>query len=651
MALLASFLGPSPETSSEGALAPALGLFVGSQAPADVLALGRQLDVSPTIDTVYAGGSDYNSYTPPSGIPAGMTLMLGVGALTPAQATSIGDNLVAAGQSHAIIRVMWEQNQDVNGWFQGWNQLTFPTAASYIAEFQSVVTTMRAVPGQAFSFMWNPNGGTGSEAGGRTWQDTWPGASFVNIVGVDQYDYAGYAANIQAVVSFAQSQGLPVAIPEWGLNGTDDPAYINGVAGIVNNPANDVVVQAYFSFPGSIDSDITQFPQSQAAYAADFQGSDGTIPAPTTLPTTVPPTTVPTPTTTTPTTVPTPTTTTPTTVPTPTTTTPTTVPTPTTTTPTTIPSPTTVPTTTPPTTVPVTTPTTTTPVPTSTSLLVAADPSTSDQKFIASVAPIPDGGTVGFSINGQMIGSQPLSDGTATLESAVPVGDQDVTAAFSGDTGFAPSGTSMVLTVTQAPTALQVSPPEEPSGGGEVTLHATLSSEGIPVANGVVWFAADGNELCQGISDQSGQVSCVASNWNGAAGASPTGVSATFEGDPTHLPVVAHVTATQQGGSRTPGHRHRAGIGYVHGGGSTQRPSTPQGSADSSPGPTVPTQPNADTSSGSVRASGVSLAAAHDQAASWPKLAPLAGVIAFGVTAYLVSGWWRRRRRSAGSLP
>ncbi len=228
--------------------------------------------MSPTIDTVYAGGSDYNSYSPPSGIPAGMTLMLGVGALTPAEAASIGDNLVAAGQSHAIIRVMWEQNQDVDGWFQGWNQLTYSTASSYIAEFQSVVTNMRAVAGEAFSFMWNPNGGTGSEASGRSWQDTWPGSAYVNIVGVDQYDYSGYAANIQSVVSFAQSQGLPVAIPEWGLNGSDDPSYINGVAAIVNNPANNVILQAYFSYPGSIDSDITQFPQSQTAFQADFQG-------------------------------------------------------------------------------------------------------------------------------------------------------------------------------------------------------------------------------------------------------------------------------------------------------------------------------------------------------------------------------------------
>ena len=268
-------------SGSNGASSVPAGLFVSSQAPSDVLALGQSLGVTPTIMTVYADGSCYCTYSsPPS---TSMTLMLGVGALTTSEATSIGQSLVQAGQSDAIIRVMWEQNQDLSGWFQDWNQLSL-TAAQYISTFQNIVTTMRGVPGQAFRFMWNPNGGTGNEAAGRTWNDTWPGASYVNYVGVDQYDYAGYTANIQAVFSFAQSQGLPAAIPEWGLNGSDDPSYINGVASLVNNPANNVALQAYFSYDGGsggIDSDITQFPQSQAAYTVDFGGSSASL-APTT---------------------------------------------------------------------------------------------------------------------------------------------------------------------------------------------------------------------------------------------------------------------------------------------------------------------------------------------------------------------------------
>ena len=220
--------------------------------------------------TVYADGSCYCTYANPP--VTSMTLMLGVGALTTSEATSIAASLVAVGQSHAIIRIMWEQNQDVNGWFTDWSQLSL-TSYQYIATFQNIVTTMRAVPGAAFRFMWNPNGGSGNEASGRTWNDTWPGTGYVNYVGVDQYDYSGYSTNIQTVVAFAQSQGLPAAIPEWGLNGSDDTSYMSTMIGLIQNPANDIGLQAYFSYDGSPNSDITQFPHAEALYTSAFSGS------------------------------------------------------------------------------------------------------------------------------------------------------------------------------------------------------------------------------------------------------------------------------------------------------------------------------------------------------------------------------------------
>jgi hypothetical protein len=627
MAATASLLDSTPQSSSDGALEPALGLFVGSQAPADVLALGKQLDVSPTIDTVYAGGSDYNSYSPPSGIPAGMTLMLGVGALTPSQATSIGDNLVAGGQSHAIIRVMWEQNQDEDGWFQGWNQLTYPTASSYIAEFQSIVTTMRAVPGQAFSFMWNPNGGTGSEASGRTWQDTWPGSSYVNIVGVDQYDYSGYAANIGAVVSFAKSQGLPVAIPEWGLNGSDDPSYINGVAAIVNNPANDVLLQAYFSYPGSIDSDITQFPQSEAAYEADFQGAATSIPAPTTTTTTT--TTGPAPTTTT-------------TGPAPTTTTTGPAPTTTTTTSTTDPSPTT------------TLPAESDLVPTVTALQIVPDPGTSGEEITASVTPVPDGGTVRFSVDRQVIGSQPVStsDGTASVEFTMPVGTHSIGARFSGDAGFGPSRGRLRYAVNQAPTSLVVASPAQVADSSEFVLQATLTSEGAPVSDGVVWFAADGNELCQGTTDASGQISCNAEGQSSSPAVSSTDLTATFEGDSAHLPVVAHVTAAPSTHVPSGAHRYHAGAvgsGNGSGGANGGQMSTSVGGGSGAAG--TSTQPEASAPSISAQGTEIALSARHGQPGRSIDLAVPLGVLGVALMGYGLSEWWSRRRRNLDSSP
>ena len=83
---------PAPARGAPGQVVTALGLFVGSQAPADVLALGQQLGVTPSIDTVYADqSSGYCSYSPPT---TSMTLMVGIGNCTAAQVTAIAQNLV-----------------------------------------------------------------------------------------------------------------------------------------------------------------------------------------------------------------------------------------------------------------------------------------------------------------------------------------------------------------------------------------------------------------------------------------------------------------------------------------------------------------------------------------------------------------------------
>ncbi len=288
------FVAKAALASSGASSSPLVGLWVNGTVSASSLGVTQQ------VWSDYAYGSDYCSYTSSPPVPAGGTLMLAVGACTEAQAAAMGKQLVSAGQSHAIIRVMWENNQNLDGWFQSWNQLAFPTAASFDAAFDTVVAGFRSVAGSDFQMMYNPNGGDTNSAPGLTWQSEYPGNSEVNMIGVDMYDFPGYAADIQAVATFAQGQGIPAAIPEWGLNGSDDPAYINSVAGIVNNPANDFALEAYFSYDGSINSDITEFPQSEAAFKADFDGTGTSVvipPTTTASPTTtkppVPPTTAP----------------------------------------------------------------------------------------------------------------------------------------------------------------------------------------------------------------------------------------------------------------------------------------------------------------------------------------------------------------------
>jgi len=300
-------LGSAPQASAAGSSIYE-GLFVNAQTASAVQSQASELGVPVNTMTVYADGSAYNSYSPSSGP---LTLLLGVGALTPSEATTIGESLVASGHADTIWRIMWEMNQNVSGWFDDWNQNAM-SAATYISTFQAIVNAARAVPGEDFQFMWNPNGGTGNENAGRTWDDTYPGDAYVDMIGVDQYDFSGYQANITQVEDFAQTHGKAFAIPEWGLNGSDDPAYINYVSGVCHS--GDVALEAYFDYEGSVNSWLGDFPQSQAAFSADFataipSSGTSTTPPVTPPPTTTPPVTTP-PTTTPPTTVTTPPTTT-----------------------------------------------------------------------------------------------------------------------------------------------------------------------------------------------------------------------------------------------------------------------------------------------------------------------------------------------------
>jgi hypothetical protein len=240
---------------------PALGLFVPGQSPAAAASLAAQLGVTAGMLTVYA----YNNYTQFSPPSTSMRLLLGVGEVTPAEATTIGDTLVATGHANTIIRIMWEMN---GNWMQ-WGTQSL-SAAQYIAIYQAAEQAFAAVPGNDFQYSWNVNAGTTEP--GRTEFDTYPGDAYVSSIGIDFYDFHDDGA-VSPVVAFAAAHGKPVSFDEWGLNGSDDPGFIDYVASVIHNPADDVTFEAYFSFDGTINSDITQFPLSEAEYRKDFAGS------------------------------------------------------------------------------------------------------------------------------------------------------------------------------------------------------------------------------------------------------------------------------------------------------------------------------------------------------------------------------------------
>jgi len=262
----------------------ALGLFVSSQSPSDVQALANQLGVQVQGLSAYTNGTSWatiGSYQPP---PTSLRLYLSVSMspdnATPAQTPAnlgvyqqLAQSLVNAGQDYAILRIGWEWSTTYFSW-----GVQNTTPAQYVTAFDDIVTTMRSVPGQHFLFDWCAAADEVPTNG--SYAASYPGDQYVDYIGTDQYDNPGssWADTLDTVgglsytVDFAQAHHKLVSIPEWGLNGADDPSFINLMHGFIANPANDVAYSSYFSYAGAVDSAITQFPNSEAAFRLDFAG-------------------------------------------------------------------------------------------------------------------------------------------------------------------------------------------------------------------------------------------------------------------------------------------------------------------------------------------------------------------------------------------
>jgi hypothetical protein len=240
---------------------PAVGFVVPDESPSGASTLAATLGVHAQVLDVYAndaGGGPYTAFT--FGPRSGFQLLLGVGGVTPAQATTIGRNLVAEGYSNTMIRIMWEMN---GNWFP-WGTQTY-SAAQYISIYQEAERAFAAVPGNHFTYIWSLSAGTVEP--GRSEFDTYPGNAYVSNVGFDVYNWWGDDNNIPAIISFAHEVGKPLSIDEWGVAGSDDPAFVDTISDFVHNPANDITEQSYFS-EGT--STITRFPAAEAEYRKDF---------------------------------------------------------------------------------------------------------------------------------------------------------------------------------------------------------------------------------------------------------------------------------------------------------------------------------------------------------------------------------------------
>jgi Glycosyl hydrolase family 26 len=226
---------------------------------------------------------------------------------------TLANNLAKYGMLNAYLRPGWEMD---GGWYAWTAKPGNGRQAHYAAAFRRVVTVMRqAQPTNKWKIIWNP-----TDLG---WPDVaylesiWPGDAFVDVVGVDCYDQLWWSINgvatyypstcdsacqlsrqkavwshrlqrLNILRDFAIKHGKTMGFPEWALvdysvasgndghGGLDNPYFIQKMHDFFVDPANKVVMQAYFNFNNSThDLALSNFPKSGALFKQLFgAGSD-----------------------------------------------------------------------------------------------------------------------------------------------------------------------------------------------------------------------------------------------------------------------------------------------------------------------------------------------------------------------------------------
>jgi hypothetical protein len=228
----------------------------------------------------------------PSGAYLG-TLAAGAAGDYDSYFATLSRTLVADGHAYAYLRLGWE----FNGTWYAWSVTSTAAATDFARYWQHIVTTMRAVGGAHFRFVWNP-----ANSQRISWPlfDAYPGNRYVDDIGVDVYDQSwmdtcGLAFNNTATAAEsacvwnrdllaggwggegltyyahkAETEAKPLVIPEWavltrsdGHGLGDDPNFMADALSWMQDPAHDVAWATYFD-TGTCT--LTDFPKALAVY-------------------------------------------------------------------------------------------------------------------------------------------------------------------------------------------------------------------------------------------------------------------------------------------------------------------------------------------------------------------------------------------------
>jgi beta-mannanase len=187
------------------------------------------------------------------------------------------------GLGQSIIRLGWEFNGNWYVW-----QATDPT--TWVRCWQQVVTSARST---APRLQWDWNVNRGLSGGLADPALAYPGNAYVNIIGVDSYDWwppattaVGWQTQLNGVqglnywLAFAKAHGKRLSVPEWGniytgnSAGGDDPQYVKDMRAFFAANAEEITFECNFqaspSSTGGSYGPGTLVPKAAEAYKAAF---------------------------------------------------------------------------------------------------------------------------------------------------------------------------------------------------------------------------------------------------------------------------------------------------------------------------------------------------------------------------------------------
>jgi hypothetical protein len=129
--------------------------------------------------------------------------------------------------------------------------------------------------------VWSPLAGGTPNVPGNAPAMYYPGMAYVDVDGADIYDEAltdtAPWSDLEALYRLALSHHKPFSVPEWGLIGVDDPAFVKHMCTFLSSHRA-TEMQAYFEGNPGSRLDLATKPKSKAAYRQCLTPLAGPLP-------------------------------------------------------------------------------------------------------------------------------------------------------------------------------------------------------------------------------------------------------------------------------------------------------------------------------------------------------------------------------------